>query len=677
VPETNLMQEIQEVQEWIIYAGKALAVFYDSEEGIFYRNSQKITEKIPEGKKSKFPTSTNRSFFAMFEYLRFLNENDLEGDAVSGDVDAIGKMLKGVVESYFSLKPRAMRWSKTNKINIFTDGHLLLSVGCIKTLHRYRSDINVNLDKLKRSLSHTASDAVQGILKNKGGRMGEQQETHDFITLHVVRGIDAFDRSLLSDEKVKDLVKDLRERVKETVLRSLAYDFAHVSSKFDPVELTFSIALLNRLGASDIVQITNQAVESIVSSQAPDGGWPATRLISYEAPNYVHIASYEVSLALADLLIRKLYQGDESFFDLVFEALRKSFALVKSHYTTYDQASGWVNDHTRKGGLVESWATAIVLTFLIHYHDALQLLLQQRILAKYQPIVDIRYKSGAKESCWPDMIPALREDSIIEPEIINQISDPSQDHKIRDGIVKHLLEPIEKSWIHRPQSASMILYGPPGTRKTSMAIGIGKAIRWPIILLSPPQFLRKGGLEGFEASADEIFFDLSRLRRVVVLFDECEEFFKNRVNNDHPSSRTLGAFITSGMLPRLHMLREKRWCLFILGTNSGLNELDEAVRRQGRFDFVEEINHPVLSAQLSYLSRKSLEKDIQEIISSALCRHNENLSHEEPPVSFSVIDELIGEAKKQQKENGKLDISSLIGILTNLLASPGPKRLIT
>src|SRR5205807_195064 len=121
------------------------------------------------------------------------------------------------------------------------------------------------------------------------------------------------------------------------------------------------------------------------------------------------------------------------------------------------------------------------------------------------------------------------------------------------------------------------------------------------VTLSPPDFLRRGGLEGFEAAAAKIFEHLLWLRRVIVLFDECEAFFKKRASDEHLESRTVGAFITAGMLPRLQELRDKRWVVFVLATNAQPGELDSAVTRLGRFDFSQEICHPTREAQLRYL----------------------------------------------------------------------------
>lgn len=675
MPNVDLGSEILEVQQWISLAGQALARFYDGDEGIFYRNSRKFLDSTK--KKSKFPTSTNRSFYALLEYLRFLREEDWGGIAGISHIQNIEEILKGVSEKYFSLNIQKMRRSNVNNYNIFTDSHLFLSVACLKTLCKHKKDIAVDIKKLRRSVGKIAGETLDNLTKGGfGGKLTQDQEIHDFITLHAIRGIDAFDSELL-DHKAKPDVYKLQERVKETVLKLLAYDFSGISSKFDPVELAFSISLLNRLGTSDVVQLTNRAVKSIVDAQAKDGAWPATRLISYEAPDNVHIASYEIALSLTDLLIRKLSEGDTAFFNLVYPAIRKSFELVKSHYTVLENSSGWVNDHTRKKDIVESWATAVVLSFLLHFHDALQFMLQQSVLSKYRLAADPSYQLVSAKNPWPDMIPALR-DMAIDDKILAEMSDPSEQGKIRSGIKQQILEPIQQSWINRPDGSSVILYGPPGTRKTSMAISIGRAIGWPVIIFSPPDFLRQGGLEGFEASADEIFQDLSRLRRVVVLFDECEEFFKSRIENSTPSNRTSGAFITSGMLPRLQMLRDTRWILFILGTNSKLEDLDEAVRRKGRFDFVEEIGYPTLHAQISYVQRKLGQDQLLDAITKSLRNYaeTENLGPGMPPISFSIIDELLKEIKKIRQQERHINHERISTILREKLSHPGPKHLI-
>jgi SpoVK/Ycf46/Vps4 family AAA+-type ATPase len=67
------------------------------------------------------------------------------------------------------------------------------------------------------------------------------------------------------------------------------------------------------------------------------------------------------------------------------------------------------------------------------------------------------------------------------------------------------------------------------------------------------------------------------------------------------------------MLPRLQRLRDNRWVIFILATNiEELEELDEAVRRPGRFDFADEIGHPKLRAQQRYIEEHRRQEELGE-----------------------------------------------------------------
>jgi SpoVK/Ycf46/Vps4 family AAA+-type ATPase len=171
-------------------------------------------------------------------------------------------------------------------------------------------------------------------------------------------------------------------------------------------------------------------------------------------------------------------------------------------------------------------------------------------------------------------------------------------------LIEEYLQPISASFAGRPDGkVSLLVYGPPGTRKTTLVGSLAAELNWPLLTLSPPDFLTRG-LEGLEARAGEVFRDLERLRQVVVLFDECDEFFKRRGDGaEHAESRTMGAFLTAGMLPRLQRLRDDRWVVFVAAMNSRLGQLDEAAIRPGRFDYLLRLDHPTPGAQRRYVRR--------------------------------------------------------------------------
>lgn len=182
------------------------------------------------------------------------------------------------------------------------------------------------------------------------------------------------------------------------------------------------------------------------------------------------------------------------------------------------------------------------------------------------------------------------------------MSDPTERGDIADVLISDFIGPVLRSWTERPapDGVSLLLPGDPGTRKTTLVEALARAIGWPILTLTPPVFLR-GGLERFEAEAAAIFRDLQRLQRVVVFFDECEEFFRRRQAGQSVESRTSGAFITAGMLPRLQNLHDRRNVVFVVATNAAVTELDPAAIRPGRFDRRFGMFHPRPGAQSRYL----------------------------------------------------------------------------
>lgn len=125
---------------------------------------------------------------------------------------------------------------------------------------------------------------------------------------------------------------------------------------------------------------------------------------------------------------------------------------------------------------------------------------------------------------------------------------------------------------------SALLYGPPGTSKTTLIESIAGTLGWPFVEISPAAFLDQG-VDMVSARADTIFDDIMELDHAVVLLDEIDELIRSRTNDSDPIER----FFTTTMLPRLAKLWKQRRILFIVNTNS-IVDVDPAVMRSQRFD---------------------------------------------------------------------------------------------
>jgi SpoVK/Ycf46/Vps4 family AAA+-type ATPase len=151
-------------------------------------------------------------------------------------------------------------------------------------------------------------------------------------------------------------------------------------------------------------------------------------------------------------------------------------------------------------------------------------------------------------------------------------------------VEKAFIEPASN--LALPRQYSMILFGPPGTGKTSIAQALAHKLEWGFIEIGPGDFLGNG-IEGIFAQGDLIFQRLLLLDQVVVLFDEIDELVSIRSDG----ADKLSKFLTTYMLPWLQRLRDKASLIFIFATNH-ITRFDPAIRRHGRFDLIVPIGPP-------------------------------------------------------------------------------------
>ncbi len=673
--------EIQRLELFIDRAADSLLTFYDAANAGFLRSTLTVSDKAS-------ATSSARSVFALAEYVRFLQER------AAGTDGALLERMSGALRSSFAAwvtgladpqRQQQIRSASENDRNHFTDSHLLLALSMTQRLasvSRQGRDVpSVSPPGCDVASVHQAGrDLQQGLIThldtNKGGKIhNTDRPTHDFITLHALRAVDAFatvdEQQASVAPHIRELIDKLGPRVEHDVLACLGYHSAGVEAEFDPAELLFTAALLERCRTPSWEKLLHRAVEVVVDDQTEDGAWVGSRVVAYDKRGLLHVASYEVGLTLTFLAASAIRRGDHELLERVLPSLQRVCGLAHASFQSVGDFRGWANDRTKWPGLIEGWATAIVLTLLLRYREVLLDCRQERVLGNYR--CEYPEPTG-NQLAWPDLQRTLRIPGPAEGTILGKVSDPSPNGELVAALRGKIVDPILKDPAERPEKAGLILYGTPGTRKTTMVTQIAKALRWPMITLSPPDFLSDGGLEGFEAAAARVFTDLKRLKRVVILFDECEDFFrprpgapgddgsdsgKERDSGDTPSSeakkqtnaesapperapqavsasredtsqsaapdtRTIGAFITAGMLPRLQDLRDARWNVFVLATNVRLEELDSAAIRPGRFDFAQDVVNPTVAAQVRYVEKlhpkrhRKLEPEETELLVEAV-----------------------------------------------------------
>jgi SpoVK/Ycf46/Vps4 family AAA+-type ATPase len=196
-----------------------------------------------------------------------------------------------------------------------------------------------------------------------------------------------------------------------------------------------------------------------------------------------------------------------------------------------------------------------------------------------------------------------------------------------------------------PRSA--LLFGPPGTSKSRLAEAIAEYLGWPLVVITPSEFLGKG-LEQVHAEVDERFRDLMDLRESVVFFDEMDALAQTREGDDFDGAgksrldkvlqflqqstrggRAGGSLdvtrqlLTTSMLPKLTNLWNQKRTIFLMATNHK-QHLDPAITRPNRFDLLLCVSPPPwaskrsgqnLKAILSIPDPEQVEKELLRLVS--------------------------------------------------------------
>lgn len=469
----------------------------------------------------------------------------------------------------------------------------------IRTLYRLLEPPvdQADRDAVRALLSSSANKkklkvALEAVLvaTKEGAAHFEPYEASAFLTYWSFRALRSeaehklLDRKLIDDcSKRANAIGQWAER---EVHRQIAYDAAQDAASFDATQLAYAVRTyaqnsgilkkpLNR-------KLVAKAIEVIASSQMPDGLWPkAHPIFHYETRGNVYTFTFE----MLDVIISKWLPAD--LFQPYVDKLEASLGWVEQNRIDGASTSGWRSNHLPFGSEAEGWSTAAVLSAIWKMRRIASRSLNDEILDEFRAQRFARQDDAplAKDSFFDCDVPLPRLPSL------------------KGVLEKYLIKPHRSDELKKDRRYSAVFFGPPGTAKTTLAKAVAQGLGWPYIYLQTSDFA--GEMNQVIGKARDVFSRLALLDQAVILFDEVDEFVRDRDKEDSPQSRML----TTSMLSLTQDLRAQKKVIFIVATNF-LDKFDAAITRPGgRFDLMILVAPPSRSEKKRMFDNQLLEKE--------------------------------------------------------------------
>jgi len=428
----------------------------------------------------------------------------------------------------------------------------------------------------------------------------------------------------------------------------------------DPASLAMSAALIRRLRRTfhaspelshfitklpGRVELTH-AIEQVFAKQTDSGIWHKYFPLFHFPTSGA--ADYTFSFEILEAILLEFSDYDILAKPGILDRVERAVRWCDNNRFEYRYGSevfrGWNaggDVDNLAAGMPEAWATACVHMFLWELESAISTWLQTLVLGrfprtewpsvnKWDELIDVDINIPPSE---PTTLKTISEQELLQhaKERTKHLSD-SQERPLKQ--IRFTAEDIlRKKPLKGRRSA--LLFGPPGTSKTSFAKAIAGQLDWPMIIVTPSDFL-SSGLEQIYVRATELFDDLMDLAGVVILFDEMDALAQTRVN---PALDVTRQLLTTSMLPKLADLYEQARVIYLMATNHK-KDLDPAITRPGRFDLLLCVGPPNWKRKVDGIKQalKNLPVGDFEAVQTILRQHSDSPAAKEQLDLFTVGD---------------------------------------
>lgn len=492
---------------------------------------------------------------------------------------------------------------------------------------------------------------------------------HPYLVWVLARALELC--SLVTTDSTRELLDEL-EKLQQLTMGAteqlLAQDVLHGRQSATGVALACCAATLSLPTAPD-PRYVDAALSSAAAAQQGTGLWAEGRQITGhldpDTGRPTVLGSHDVALAMIQALSWKLVAiPDAEAAPTIIHAIERSLEhAAATQVALPDGNAGWAADATYGRPIVETDATSAVLRLVVTTRRVAESESAARALKGFDLVWHPNRDPTPPYLVWDTYM------TDNEPDHQNEIL-PSLHEWFVKPIVEH--RRVDRRPWSPARGRSLLLFGPPGTTKTTIVKAMAEGLGWPLVTLSPGTFIRDG-LEHVERRAIDVFKLLERLTATVVLFDECDELFRSREHasdNDNDQLRSISAFMTASMLPKLQDLRDRERIIFVIATNY-FDQIDPAAKRIGRIDHIVGVGWPD-ARQREHMIRSRLEKskpfnDLQPAI------RNEAIKQLAAKTRYCIRGDIVQLASKLEQQAGDLTAKPIVEPLVEGLVRTATK----
>jgi len=339
----------------------------------------------------------------------------------------------------------------------------------------------------------------------------------------------------------------------------IAYECAGLTTRFDVIETLYAALICKKQykNSQEVSQMVKHATNLILDKYLHQG------CLRPSSPVLADRKNYSLQCPTVEPLSLLIAITPESCIN-EWPKLMEVADWLTSHF---QPENGWCSETDGNHGKPTPWMTASSLAFLALLERLLDAVLALKA-AEELKVPPCGYDDFLKDYKYPNTL--------------------------SDIIPNYIVKPLTTDCTNSKFACySMILTGPPGTSKTTIAKKLAQDLEWPLLIINQSDFLRNG-LDRLDSEADRIFGLAALLKKTVILFDEVEELVESREGGDKKEvspPEKYSRLLTTSMLPRIHRLRDLKQVVFIFATNR-LESIDKAAARLGRFDIIKCVMPP-------------------------------------------------------------------------------------